>query len=273
MVKLGYNSNGFTSHRLNDGLRMLADCGYQAVAITPDVCHLDPRDTSENELEATAKLCRDLGLEVVIETGARYVLDPLRKHRPNLLEPDESRMIRLRFLQQMLEWCEIFNAKILSLWSGALPPGQSSSQAEHYFLEAIHSLSSSAGENIKVAIEPEPGHWLANTSDWQKIKPQLPSNVGLCLDIGHLLVNDKHSPAEAIEIFKDDIIALQLDDMRRGEHAHCAPGEGDVDWPPLVAACEKHLSPDITACFELSRDSHRFHQLVKSCSELYKGLC
>ena len=272
MVKLGYNSNGFCSHRLDEGLRMLADCGYQAVAITPDVCHLDPRNSSLEDVAATARLCQELGLEVVLETGARYILDAQRKHRPNLLEPDESRMSRLRFLQQMLEWCEIFEAKTISLWSGVLPAAQAPSQAQHNFLEAMHSLSNSAGDKIKIAIEPEPGHWIANISDWLNIREELPSNTGLCLDVAHLLVNDKYSPAEAIELYKNEIVAIQLDDMRRGEHTHCAPGEGDVDWPSLVTACEQHLSPNITACFELSRDSHRFHQLVKSCSELYNGL-
>ncbi|MBC8369892.1 MAG: sugar phosphate isomerase/epimerase [Planctomycetes bacterium] len=272
MVKIGYNSNGFTSHRLDEALYLLADCGYQAVAITPDVCHLDPRSTDIQELQRIAGLCNRLNLEVIIESGARYILDSKRKHRPNLLEVDESKMLRLRFLQQMLEWCDIFSAQTLSFWSGVLPAEQNSNQAEHNFLEAIHSLSSSASKNLKLAIEPEPGHLVANLSDWQKLKPQLPPNAGLCLDVGHLLVNDKYSPAEAIELFKEDIVAVQLDDMPRGEHRHCAPGEGDIDWPALVRACEQHLSPDITACFELSRDSHRFHQLVSSCSELYNNL-
>ncbi|MFT7517724.1 MAG: sugar phosphate isomerase/epimerase [Myxococcota bacterium] len=273
MVKLGYNSNGFASHRLDEALYMLADCGYQAVAITPDVCHLDPRATSNETLQRTAALCHELGLEVIIETGARYILDARRKHRPNLLEADESKMLRLRFLQQMLEWCDIFESKALSLWTGVLPAGQSSSQAEHNFLEAMHSLSNSASSDLKIAIEPEPGHWISDLSGWRDIKPRLPVNVGLCLDVGHLLVNDKYSPADAIEMFKEDIVAVQLDDMRHGEHMHCAPGEGNIDWPSVVAACEKHLPEDTTACFELSRDSHRFHQLVKSCSELYSSLC
>jgi ribosomal protein S12 methylthiotransferase accessory factor len=272
MVKLGYNSNGFTSHRLDEALYFLADCGYQAVALTPDICHLDPLNTELSQLEKTAALCEKLGLEVIVETGARFILDPRRKHRPNLLEPDESRMLRLRYLQQMLTWCEVLDASVLSFWSGSLPPGQNASGAEHSFLEAVSSLSASAGPNIKIAIEPEPGHWLANMSDWQQIKPKLPLNVGLCLDIGHLLVNDSYSPVEAIQQFSDDILAIQLDDMRRGDHTHLAPGEGDIDWPSVVAACEKYLTADTTACFELSRDSHRFHHLAPSCIELYRGL-
>ena len=212
-------------------------------------------------------------LEVIVETGARYILDPRRKHRPNLLEPDESKMVRLRYLQRMLEWCEFLNSSVLSFWSGELPSSQTAAGARDCFLQAIDNLSNLASDKVRLAIEPEPGHFIAKLSDYDKLKPQLPHNVGLCLDVGHLLANDIYSPAEAIKKYADDIVAVQLDDMRRNEHIHLAPGEGDLDWPATVAACEKYLSAETTACFELSRDGHRFHQLAPRCIELYNSLC
>ena len=73
-----YNTNGFAFHRLEDAVRILAAQGYDGVALTPDVHHLDPLRASEGDIEAFGRLLRETGLSVVIETGARFVLDPGR---------------------------------------------------------------------------------------------------------------------------------------------------------------------------------------------------
>ncbi len=269
MVQYGYNSNGFLHHRLEDALPWLAELGYTAVAITPDVPHLDPRYVEAGELRRVGARCRELGLAVVVESGARFVLDPRRKHRPNLLEADESRQLRLKYLRHLVEWCELLGAPILSFWSGVLPEGSSFTEAQERFADGVEQLAVLADRRgVKLALEPEPDHLIETLEDWRAFDAAHPGLVGLTLDVGHLLVTGEAEPAAALRAHRERILNVHLDDMPRGLHRHCPPGEGDVDFTTLGPALAA-LPPETPACWELSRDSHRFHELAPALVSMW----
>ena len=86
MLRFAYNTNGMTSHRLDDALGLLADCGYDGVALTLDVGHLDPfAPDLPGRVAALRRRLDGLGLGSVVETGARFVLDPRRKDRKSVV--------------------------------------------------------------------------------------------------------------------------------------------------------------------------------------------
>ncbi|BCB84258.1 hypothetical protein Psuf_015710 [Phytohabitans suffuscus] len=98
-LRFGYGTNGFANHRLTDALAVIADLGYEGVALTLDHDHLDPfaPDLARRTDDLASTLDR-LGLSVVVETGARYLLDPWHKHAPTLLHDDPAK--RLEFLRR-----------------------------------------------------------------------------------------------------------------------------------------------------------------------------
>lgn len=59
-MKLGYNTNGLAHHRFTDAVAILADHGYEAVAITPDVGWLDPYQDAATLLRQVDETARTL---------------------------------------------------------------------------------------------------------------------------------------------------------------------------------------------------------------------
>ena len=119
-LRFGYGTNGFANHRLGDALEVIAGLGYEGVALTLDTDHLDPfAPDLARRVAQTADQLRDLGLAVVIETGARYLLDPWRKHAPTLLHDD--RKLRLEFLRRAVTIGADLGAEAVSFWAGVRP--------------------------------------------------------------------------------------------------------------------------------------------------------
>src|SRR5262249_34737786 len=117
----GYNTNGFAHHRLEDALHILAELGYGSVALTLDYHALKPFEPElPPRIASVRRLLDDLKLRCVIETGARFLLDPRRKHQPTLVSPTaEERQRRLDFLCQAVVIAKELGADAVSFWSGA----------------------------------------------------------------------------------------------------------------------------------------------------------
>src|SRR5271154_6901204 len=100
----GYNTNGFAHHRLEDALVILAELGYQSVALTLDYHALDPYDPHlPPQLAHVRALLEEHRLRCVVETGARFLLEPRRKHWPTLLDPPPDQDLRLDFLRKAID--------------------------------------------------------------------------------------------------------------------------------------------------------------------------
>lgn len=261
-MHIGYNTNGFGFHALEDALAVIADAGYSCVAITPDVHHLNPFTTTPQEAKRIGMLARRLGLAVVLETGARFVLDPRAKHRPTLLDDDP--WLRLLFMRRCFDLAEDLGATIIGAWSGARPEHHPDHDDELYLRLAHHwqALSHQAtSRGLTLAIEPEPGFLIDSMGAYRRLCQLMGTVLPLTIDIGHVIcVGDGgegpigEAPARVIRTHRDSIVNIQLDDMRPGDHTHLMFGHGVVDLAQTFAAL-REINFTGPACVELSDGS------------------
>ena len=256
---LGYNSNGFAHHRLDDAVAILHELGYRGLALTLDVHHLDPFQPAWREqIHAFAERHAQLGFQYVIETGARYLLDSRKKHQPTLLaeNPDQVQ-IRREFLIRCLEVAEILDAGTVSLWSGAAPVGQDPRQSWQQLVDELRRLSDLAADHgQRLGFEPEPGMFIDTMDKFAELFARVDHPCfGLTLDVGHLVCQGEVPIGAQILRWRGCLWNLHLDDMRAGVHDHLAFGEGEVDFADLFTALGE-INYAGMASVELSRHSH-----------------
>lgn len=269
---LGYHTSGLQNHRLGEALRLLADHGYQAVAITPDVCHLDPFRCTAREVAEVAGLLDRLGLHPVMETGARFVLDPATKHEPTLMtRASGGRERRLEFYSRVAAIGRDLGADVLSFWTGIdRSPGPDSRTWMDDGVRRACDLVRAAG--LRPTLEPEPGMAIATVSSYRDLISRLGTgSPHLTLDVGHLWAEWEGEPIEVLEGIGDELLQVHLEDMRRGVHEHLAPGEGEVDFSAVHQALDR-IGYSGPVCFELSRSSHRAPETVSLCRNLWARL-
>lgn len=270
MYRLGYNTNGLAHHRVADALELVGALGYEALSITPDVGQLDPYRLDRAEVARVRARAAELGLELTLETGARFLLDPLRKHRPNLLEDDPAgRARRVELLQRHVDLAAELGAGLVSLWAGAAPDGavadrRDAGPAREELWERLCAglrpvLARARERGVQLAFEPEPGMFVERPAGYEELLERLGSDgdeLGLCLDVGHCLATRDLPVAEVIRRYAPRLALVQLDDARAGEHVHRMFGEGELDLASVLHALLE-VGFDGVAAVELSRDSHR----------------
>jgi D-psicose/D-tagatose/L-ribulose 3-epimerase len=262
-VLLGYNTNGLQNHRLDEALQLLGDHGYEAVALTLDVAHLDPFRATAKEVSQVAALLERLGLVCVVETGARFLLDPRHKHEPSLMTRDTAgRDRRLDFYRRAAVVGRDLGAAVLSFWAGVDREGGSRDWLDEG-VERTCQLVREAG--LTPALEPEPGMAVETVADYLALRERLGTGApALCLDVGHLYVTGEGEPEDLIPGVGELLAQVHLEDMRRGVHEHLLPGEGEVDFGQVRQALTA-AGYGGAVCFELSRHSHMAPQALKIC--------
>ncbi len=255
----GYNTNGFAHHRLEDTLTILAELGYGGVAITLDYYALNPfePDCLKNAERVRQQLDR-LKLRCVVETGARFLLDPWRKHQPTLLSVrEEDWQRRFGFLCRAVDIAAAIGADAVSFWSGIPDEFCADTVLLVQLGWRCQALCDYAEQReMRLAFEPEPGMFI-DTMAWFADLDRLVRhpNFGLTLDVGHLHCQGEVPIGDHIRRWRDVLWNVHIEDMRRGVHEHLMFGEGEMDFPPILQAIAE-VGYTGGVFVELSRHSH-----------------
>ncbi|MFF5171710.1 sugar phosphate isomerase/epimerase family protein [Micromonospora sp. NPDC000089] len=256
-LRFGYGTNGFANHRLDDALAVLADLGYQGVALTLDHDHLDPfAPALARRVAAVARRLAALDLAVVIETGARYLLDPWHKHAPTLLHDDPTRRVEL--LRRAVRIGADLGAEAVSCWAGVRPAAVAPHTAWDRLVAGCATVVAEADRvGVPLGFEPEPGMLVEDIADWRRLRAALdaPAAFGITLDIGHCRCLEPRPVADCVREVAAHLVNVQIDDMRRGVHEHLEFGAGEIDFPPVLRALAEVGYRGLVAV-ELPRHSH-----------------
>ncbi len=238
---LGYSTNSIGEIDPLEAVPILADLGYQSLAITSDRHVLDPFAARlSGELARWQRTLEAHGMACVIETGARYLLDSRAKHEPTLVSTDrEARDRRVTFMRLVIDIAADLGAACVSLWSGV---GRDAATEEALWSRLLSSLdaiiSHAEARGVRLGFEPEPGMVIDTIARYAMLFERLgqPALLGLTIDTGHLECLGERPAADIIAPWTKRIVNVHVDDMLACRHEHLPLGTGEVAFAPLCAA-------------------------------------
>lgn len=258
-MKPGYNTNGLAFHRWDDALRLIAETGYTSVAITVDHYCLNPfAPDLPRQLEQMRQLLAECRLSSVIETGARFLLDPRVKHEPTLVSPTPAaRSRRIDFLKRCVDLAAALQSDAVSFWAGQLKEELPRDEALQRLAAGCREVIDYAAEReVKLAFEPEPGMVIETLADFADLLERVDHPCfGLTVDIGHLQCMGELPVSRHLLPWRERIFNIHIEDMIQGVHDHLRFGEGEIDFVDVFAGL-KQIDYQGGLHVELSRHSH-----------------
>jgi len=256
---LGYNTNGLVHHRLDDSLAILAELGYRGVGLSIDHHVLAPgAKDRHDQLDRLRRRLEDLRLRSVVETGARFLLDPRHKHEPTLISPQpEGRARRRAFYEYAIDCAAALGSDCVSLWSGRRHEGVEPDVAMRWLVEGLEELVEYAKERkVTLGFEPEPGMFIDSLFRFEQLLGKIDAHpLRLTLDVGHVHCQGETPLAQQIHLWASRLVNVHLADARGRVHEHLMPGEGEIDFRAVFAAL-REVDYAGGVYVELNRHSH-----------------
>lgn len=261
-MKLAFSTNAYTRFSLSEAIEGIARAGFAGVEILADVPHAYPPDITPALTRDVAKCLEKTGLSVSninCNCSFGYWKDapPEPYFEPSLISPNPvHRADRIAMILTTLQFARDVGAANISITSGRTLGGMPPDKAAGQFAESIRPILDRADAlGIDVGIECEPGLFLEYASELRQWIDRLNHpRFGANLDIGHSVVIGESIP-EAIELLRDRIWNLHVEDLPGRKHYHMVPGDGTLDWEALRQGLE-HVGYSRFLTVELYTQTH-----------------
>lgn len=221
--RFGFRTAGFRDWSFGEAVAAIARAGYAGV----EVCLEHPE-------------CRPEALE---EPAAREITRVLAEHgvacasvsyHGDFEPPGERAENQLRAVRLTPQ----LGADVLILNAEKAEPDRLQEQWDDLKGRLEQLLSAAEPAGTRIALEPEPGHFLHSCADMQRLMDEIGHPLlAVNLDVGHAYLTDDDL-AGAIARLGTRIVHTHVEGMPAGEHRHLVPGEGDLDLRQVKAALE-----------------------------------
>jgi sugar phosphate isomerase/epimerase len=184
----GFALSGFSGHRLADACAVVSSIGFPAVGLTLGQPHLDPFGDLPRQVTHARRCLEAHHLEAVVETDGSWVLDPWRPDEPALVSDDGSAR-RVELLRRAVRIAHHLGAGVVSCAAGVAPSRTHPTAVWHRLVDGLAEvLDDAAALDVRVCVEPRPGHFLDGVEDALALRARLghPEHLGLTLDLGAL---------------------------------------------------------------------------------------
>jgi sugar phosphate isomerase/epimerase len=160
---------------------------------------------------------------------------------------------------RVAEFAEVLGAEVLEVLSPSLPlqrkPGGAVSKKSQFpsppidfswdrtwkrYVSRMRQYSGLAeSHGIRLAVEPRPMDLLGNTDSLLRLMDAVPSDhLGGIVDFGHMLMS-RENPALSVKKLGRKIFSVHLSDYDGITDSHWPPGQGMIEWVPLIRALEE----------------------------------
>jgi sugar phosphate isomerase/epimerase len=179
----------------------------------------------------------------------------------------------VEFLKRAIVAARALGSDCVSLWSGVVRDQAPPEKALERLLGGLREVADYAAEqHVTLGFEPEPGMAIDTMTRCGELFAALPHPMlQLTLDVGHLHCQGETPLADHIRGWGPRLVNVHIEDMRRGVHEHLPFGEGEIDFPPVLAGlAECNYRGGLHV--ELSRHSHMAPEAARRAAEFLRPL-
>lgn len=234
---LGFSSNAYTNYDVIDAIHSISSIGFSGIELLIDHPHIFLPITNEKIFNIKNKIKKDgisiSNLNVNTVLGWYEKKQNANKFEPSLSNPDPKlRNWRISYSKKAIDLAVRLDSPSICVTSGNM---NKTNTFEEYqlFKNSLNEIAEYAEKNnIRIAIEYEPGLLIGTATDVWKLLSNDFNNVGLNLDTCHASVLDENISG-LIKKFNQKIFHIHISDCKDRFHYHLIPGNGSIDFQTM----------------------------------------